>query len=64
MSPLTPHERQVLQHVATGLSDVQIAQLMILSVFTVKSYVKRLLRLSQMRNRVQLAVWAVKNRLV
>ncbi len=51
--PLSEREREVLQLVAEGLSNQQIAQRLVLSLHTVKLYVKHLLAKLGAANRTQ-----------
>lgn len=61
---LTLRERQVLRHVAYGLSNDEIAAALAIGLETVKTHVHKLLRKMSMRDRTQVAVWAVKNGVV
>ncbi|WP_192810241.1 response regulator transcription factor [Actinomadura rudentiformis] len=54
--PLTPREAQVTELVAAGLSNGQIADLMDISVSTVKKHVTRVLTKSGCTSRMELAV--------
>jgi two-component system, NarL family, nitrate/nitrite response regulator NarL len=56
---LTPREREILTHIAGGLSNKMIARELEISEGTVKVHVKHLLRKLQLRSRVEVAVWAV-----
>lgn len=56
---LTDREREVLRYVATGLSSKQIAERLFLSPRTVENHVGATLRKLQLRNRVELARYAV-----
>ncbi len=51
--PLSEREREVLQLVAEGLSNQQIAQRLVLSLYTVKLHVKHLLAKLDATNRTQ-----------
>ena len=53
VEPLSEREREVLQLVAEGLSNQQIAQRLVLSLHTVKLYVKHLLAKLGATNRTQ-----------
>jgi len=48
---LSPREQEILELIAEGLTDVQIAKRVMLSEFTVKTHVKRLLTKLGARNR-------------
>jgi DNA-binding NarL/FixJ family response regulator len=59
-SPLTLRESQVLTQIANGLSNVEIADALTISVETVKEHVQNLLRKLALSDRTQAAVWAVR----
>jgi DNA-binding NarL/FixJ family response regulator len=61
---LTPREREVMLAVARGLSNNEIAQTLILSEATVKTHVGRILAKLELRDRVQIVVFAYDNGLV
>lgn len=61
---LTLRERQVLRHLAYGLSNEEIAAALGIGLETVKTHIHKLLRKMSMRDRTQVAVWAVKNGVV
>jgi two-component system, NarL family, nitrate/nitrite response regulator NarL len=56
---LTPREQQVLEQLAEGLSNKQIARNLDLSEGTVKVHVKHVLKKLGMRSRLEAALWAV-----
>ncbi|MFC8529471.1 response regulator [Nocardia sp. NPDC057227] len=58
---LTPRERELVHLVGTGLTNEQIAQATHLAVTTVKSYLANAMARTGARNRVQLAVYAVRH---
>jgi two-component system nitrate/nitrite response regulator NarL len=59
---LTPRERQVLDLIADGLSNKLIARQLDLSLGTVKVHVKHLFKKLRLRTRVEVAVWAMRQR--
>jgi DNA-binding NarL/FixJ family response regulator len=62
--PLTKRETQVLQHLAKGQTNKQIADSLDISYETVKEHVQHVLRKIGVTDRTQAAVWAVRNRLM
>lgn len=64
MEPLTPREIAVLQGVARGESNVEIAQALVVTENTVRMHVRNLLEKLRLENRVQAAVYAVQQGLV
>ncbi|WP_338759093.1 response regulator transcription factor [Nocardia vulneris] len=61
---LTGREREVLEHVAAGRSNAEIAATLHLSVATVKTHVGRLLTKLSVRDRAQLVVLAYETGIV
>jgi DNA-binding NarL/FixJ family response regulator len=58
LATLTPREREMVALVATGLSNLQIADRMYLSPFTVRAHVQRAMTKLEARDRAQLVVIA------
>ncbi|MBI3522607.1 MAG: response regulator transcription factor [Chloroflexi bacterium] len=58
---LTRREREILSHLAEGLSNREIAEKLVLSSETVKSHVAAILSKLDLSDRTQAAVYAVRN---
>lgn len=56
---ITQREREVLAFLVQGLSNMEIANRMHISVETVKSHIKHLMEKLGMRGRTSLAIWAL-----
>ncbi|GEL77790.1 response regulator [Tenuibacillus multivorans] len=61
---LTPRETDILKRIGEGKSNKEIADELALSVGTVKNHISVLLDKLNLRDRTQLAIFAIKNQLV
>ncbi|MFB7476948.1 response regulator [Kitasatospora sp. NPDC056184] len=61
---LTPREREVLVEVGRGLSNTEIAAALYLAEATVKSHLGRILQKLELRDRIQVVIFAYESRLI
>ena len=61
-TPLTEREEEVLARVAHGLTNAEIADELNVSLSTVKTHITSLMTKLDVRNRVELAIWAHETR--
>jgi DNA-binding NarL/FixJ family response regulator len=59
---LTEREEEVLLHVARGWTNAEIADVLHISLSTVKTHLASLMRKLNARNRVEIAMWAYETR--
>ena len=64
LDQLTAREREVLQYIARGLSNREIAAAMTVEETTVRTHVKRVLMKLELRDRIQAIIYAYENGLM
>ncbi|WP_316670989.1 response regulator transcription factor [uncultured Propionibacterium sp.] len=63
-APLSPREREIVRMVSQGRSNAEIAELLFLSVPTIKKEIASIMNKAKLNNRVQIAVYGVRQGLV
>ncbi len=58
---MTEREREVLEQIARGLTNREIAEQMVISEKTVKTHVSNLLDKLGLEDRTRAAIWALKH---
>jgi DNA-binding NarL/FixJ family response regulator len=61
---LTKRELEIVRHVASGLRNVEVARRLAISENTVKTHLNNIFQKLELRDRVELALYAVRNGLV
>ena len=61
---LTPREKEVLQLIAKGLANDEIAKTLFISRHTVKNHITSIYRKMGSRNRTKVALWAIRYGLI
>jgi len=61
---LTKRELEIVRHVASGLRNIEVARLLAITDNTVKTHLNNIFQKLELRDRVQLALYAVQNGLV
>jgi DNA-binding NarL/FixJ family response regulator len=61
LDALTPREREVLDHLARGLSNREIADALVVEASTIRTHVKRVLNKLDLRDRIQAVIFSYEN---
>ena len=61
---LAPREREVLQAIATGLSPEQVADLLTISIHTVRTHLKNAMAKLNSRSKLEAVMLAIKHGLI
>ena len=63
-SSLTSRELEIVRHVARGLRNLEVAKRLAISENTVKTHLSSIFNKLELRDRVELALYAIRHRLV
>ena len=61
---LTNREKEVLNYLVQGLTNLEIAKILNISLNTVKAHISAIFEKLSTKNRIETAVYAIKNNLV
>jgi DNA-binding NarL/FixJ family response regulator len=64
VASLTPREREIVRHVALGLRNAEVARQLRISEVTVKTHVNNIFQKLRIRDRVELALYAVRTGII